>query len=1218
MGGFVFVAVVSLVVGYAGYWGAGTMSTHVDDIGNIRLPSIESLGAIAKEFEAIRVAQRTLLNPNLNDGDHKRQFENMTASMERFQAAGKGYESLPRTKEDAAEWQKFVSLVNEWRRENTEFTNQAKALSDLGIRNPIQLERDLQQFRGDHFQVNLGMTDLVNHNAAFQGGDDHTACHFGKWLAVFKTENPDINRLLSEMKAPHEVFHASVKRIRSMSQAGHKEEAMRILNGDLEDSARATFVKFDGLLQFAAKAQNIFSRMEEQAMVNCLAKQRPTVEALNQIIKINEEVAATSMKAAKIDEGRVKTITMVGMVAGFLLALTFGLGIGKNIGHILVTFREEMERLVKAAVAGQLAARGRVELINFEFQPLLAGVNQTLDAVIQPLNVAAEYIDRISKGDIPKKITDSYNGDFNEIKVNLNNCIDNINALVLDANRLAKAATEGKLATRADAAKHQGDYRVIVEGVNRTLDAVIGPLNVAAEYIDRISKGDIPKRIIDSYNGDFNEIKVNLNNCIDNINALVNDANLLAKAAVEGKLKTRADVTKHQGNYRDIVTGVNATITSLVGLLDNMPAPAMIIDDQFNIRYMNQTGAKVVGMSQQTTEGQKCYDLFRTTDCRTSKCACQQAMQAGRQASSETEANPTIGRLDIAYSGIPLKDANGKIFGAFEVVSDQTAIKQAGRLAEKVANFQNAETEKLTNCLDQLARGDLAFTLEVATGDQETEAVRKTFTKIGNSLNLCAKSINALANDANMLVEAAVEGKLETRANATKHLGDYRRIVEGVNKTLDAVIGPLNVAAEYVEKISKGDIPPRITDTYQGDFNAIKNNINILIEAMNTINTAAREMAIGNLTVEVRERSAQDELMRSLRDMIQAMKNITELAQEIAEGNLCVNIKERSVHDELMKALKLMVERISTAVTDIRTASDHVAKGSNELSSSAELLSTGANEQASAAEEASSSMEEMSSNIQQNADNAQQTEKIARKAAEDAKDGGKAVAETVTAMNEIASKISIIEEIARQTNLLALNAAIEAARAGEHGKGFAVVASEVRKLAERSQHAAGEIRNLSASSVQVAGRAGEMLAKIVPDIQKTAELVQEISAASREQTSGADQINTAIQQLDQIIQQNAGAAEELASTSAEMTSQAEQMRNVISFFKIDSSGVARGVMTTMDHAKTIKAHSTTVVSKSRKDPEKPRKGAKGHNGSGVAIELNDDRADKLEAEFEKY
>ena len=175
--------------------------------------------------------------------------------------------------------------------------------------------------------------------------------------------------------------------------------------------------------------------------------------------------------------------------------------------------------LSKAAVEGKLATRADATKHQGDYRKVVEGVNATLDAVIGPLNVSAEYVDRISKGDIPPKITDNYNGDFNEIKNNLNACIDAMNALVADAGLLSKAAVEGKLATRADATKHQGDYRKIVEGVNETLDAVIGPLNVSAEYVDRISKGDIPPRITDNYNGDFNEIKNNLNNCIDNIKA---------------------------------------------------------------------------------------------------------------------------------------------------------------------------------------------------------------------------------------------------------------------------------------------------------------------------------------------------------------------------------------------------------------------------------------------------------------------------------------------------------------------------------------------------------------------------------------------------------------------------------------------------------------------------------------------------------------------------
>ena len=347
------------------------------------------------------------------------------------------------------------------------------------------------------------------------------------------------------------------------------------------------------------------------------------------------------------------------------------------------------------------------------------------------------------------------------------------------------------------------------------------------------------------------------------------------------------------------------------------------------------------------------------------------------------------------------------------------------------------------------------------------------------------------------------------------------------------------------------------------------------------------------------------------RGITRPLNDAVAIADSLSKGDLTVLVKVDSSDETgmMMTAIRNMVDKLTHVVAEVMAAADNVASGSQELSATAQQMSQGATEQAASAEEISSSMEEMSSSIRQNADNSGQTEKIAGKSAADAREGGQAVLETVSAMKEIATKISIIEEIARQTNLLALNAAIEAARAGEHGKGFAVVASEVRKLAERSQAAAGEISTLSSHSVMVAETAGDMLGKMVPDIQRTAELVQEISAASKEQDTGAAQVTKAIQQLDQVIQQNASASEEMASTSEELSSQAEQLKDSISFFRIEGSMVKGGGTSQRPARKIARiAHMAATSKPTAKGTPKP---------GGVILDMGGG-ADGLDDEFEKF
>jgi methyl-accepting chemotaxis protein len=618
------------------------------------------------------------------------------------------------------------------------------------------------------------------------------------------------------------------------------------------------------------------------------------------------------------------------------------------------------------------------------------------------------------------------------------------------------------------------------------------------------------------------------------LNAVLNEIMRLVDASKEGRLSERGKATLFNGPHREIIQGMNEMLDAiLLPIGEGNRVLAQIasgkIDELITQTYQGDHERMKVAVNNVAIVLQQLQDMFL------------RLVEAAHEGKLDERGHPE--RTQGAYADI-VRAVNNILDAILLPIGEGNRILaqiSSGKIDELIAQTYKGDHEKMKVAVNNVA--------------QVLQTLEKMLVR---------------------LTDAALAGQLSERADAGALEGAYADIVKRVNALLDAVIGPLNVSARYVDLISKGDIPALITDNYNGDFNTIKNNLNALIGAMN---------------------------------------DITRGAEQIAKGDLTVVLHERSAQDKLMQALTSMVNGLTQTVTEIRTIAGEVAAASQSISTASVQVSKGASSQAAAAEEASSSMEEMVSNIKQNADNAQQTDKIANKSAKDAQESGKSVLEAVAAMKEIANKISIIEEIARQTNMLALNAAIEAARAGEHGKGFAVVAAEVRKLAERSQKAAGEINLLSSTTLRVSEKSGEMLDKLVPDIQRTAELVQEISAASKEQDTGAEQINKALQQLEQVIQQNASAAEEMASTTEELTGQSEQLVGALAFFNTGDEDRAP-VRPAKAPRPAAPAHAGS------QKPARPQKHAgtpagKSAAGSGVSLRLTE-KPDDSDGEFERY
>lgn len=626
---------------------------------------------------------------------------------------------------------------------------------------------------------------------------------------------------------------------------------------------------------------------------------------------------------------------------------------------------------------------------------------------------------------------------------------------------------------------------------------------------------------------------------------------------------------------------------------------------------------------------------------------------------------------------------------AYEQLINET-VRATQAMEKDKATMNEAGADFMKQCYAYIATQSSAYDgelAEVVTGKISTEKIRERTKKVtvineiidgGNAIRIStwksiaqrqpAELVQGIRQFDTLAPQFDSLRSISRENDELRQVADCRAASDTYRKALESFVANWNMREEVSEKrsvvvnevlVAAQEIAEEgIRDTTvsaEGSASSLASASNVMIagclvcvglaitlgiiitrmitKPVRTLVDGLGRIATGDLSARVASDSRDEigELSNAANAMAEALDAKAKLALQIGEGDLRHEVNLSSEKDTLGLALRKMVSNLRDIVGNVRAAAENVAAGSEEMTSTAQALSTGSSEQAASVEEVSASMEQAATSIQQNTENARETEKIAGKAAHDATTAGQSVSRTVQAMKDIAQKISIIEEIARQTDLLALNAAIEAARAGEHGKGFAVVASEVRKLAERSQTAAGEISKLSSTSVEIAESAGVMLEKLVPDIRKTADLVKEIAAGSEEQNSGAAQVNKAVQELDKVIQQNATASEELASSSEELASQAEQLQTAIEFFKVNDdhrSAKAAGRAPAAIHGpvtphapshSSLPAHGAAApTQKPKPATPTPSKPARTAAPGGVMIELESNGNGSGDAKFERY
>ncbi len=979
-----------------------------------------------------------------------------------------------------------------------------------------------------------------------------------------------------------------------------------------------------------------------------------------------------------------------------------------EIGELASSFRDmqggminiitEIDNINNSTSRGELDHRANSDSFQGSYKDIIVGLNNTLDAVISPLNMTAEYIDRISKGDIPQKITEDYRGDFNEIKNNINQLIDTLNFFISDMlgmyeqqklgeldvmmksdnllgaykqmadgvnnvalihinntlkildilksyaegdltpvleklpgkqvianerldllrntlrniitelNGVAVNIEEGKLSYRANDNNFDGAYKDIIGGLNNTLELVIGPLNVVADYVNNISIGNIPPKFEADAKGDFVNIKNSVNTLIDNLNSFIGD--MLANYEVHkaGDVDAFIDSTKYTGVYAEMTNGVNSSVklyTSLLGEILN------IVESYANGDF-NQVLKELPGKQKDANDR---MDLLRTNLLNV-VTELEDLSAAIRKGDLDYHCDASKFKQDWAklVDGLnnmkdevaaPVKAING-VLGRI-AVNDHTVEFDEGYegLWLELQNYTKNVLTRIQNVVRILKNISIGNLTDVI--DLKKVGKRSDNDELIPSMVLMIESIKALVDDAEMLATSAADGNLSERADEEKHQGEYKNVIRGFNKTIDNLVEPLRIAASFADAISKGATFDKLSDDYKGEYKIMTTNINVCLNVMENFGQDIFNQTQASINGKLDIRSDVSKYEGNWKSMVSGMNNIMDalsaplaeagsVLEELASGDLRARMQGEyeGEFDKLSLNINKLGDSLQDLIRNVVEVVEAVSVASNQISLNSNTVASASQEQSSQAEEIATAIEQMARTVSENADNAVNTSTEAKNNGNIASEGGKIVEQTVLKMQDIASVvsqsakniqklgdsgqqigqiISVIEEIADQTNLLALNAAIEAARAGEQGRGFAVVADEVRKLAERTTEATKQISKMIKGvqdetesavlimnkgnvevklGIEFADKAGQSLSNIVGSTNKVLEMIMHIASASEEQSATTEQIAKNITGISSVSQDTAEQISHIAEAANRMTDYTSQLNLVINQFKIEN------------------------------------------------------------------